>query len=323
MTTKKVHFPSVAVRAPLVPARRLERPLAAGARGHDLGRMGGCGRRARAGLRRAVAELADPRRRPRRPDRGGRATAPGGSGLAADHRERLERRGDSAHGARSLPRVLPVPRRGRRAPLCQIYQRSADVFLGVPFNIASYALLTHMLAQQADLEPGDLVWTGGDCHIYDNHREQVETLLAREPVPVPVAPPPPPAGLDLRLRVRGLRGRRVRAPSGDPRAGRRVKVALVAAVARGGVIGRDGGLPWRLPEDLAHFREVTMGHPVVMGRRTWESLPERFRPLPGRRNVVVTRSSDWNAEGAERAGSLARGARTALRRGARLGHRRR
>jgi thymidylate synthase len=68
---------------------------------------------------------------------------------------------------------------------CQVYQRSADVFLGVPFNIASYALLTHMLAQQADLEPAELVWTGGDCHIYDNHREQVETQLAREPYPFP------------------------------------------------------------------------------------------------------------------------------------------
>jgi len=68
---------------------------------------------------------------------------------------------------------------------CQVYQRSADAFLGVPFNIASYALLTHMLAQQCDLEPGDLVWTGGDCHIYDNHREQVETLLARDPFPYP------------------------------------------------------------------------------------------------------------------------------------------
>ena len=81
-------------------------------------------------------------------------------------------------------------------------------------------------------------------------------------------------------------------------------VALVAAVARGGVIGRDGGLPWRLPEDLAHFREVTMSHPVVMGRRTWESLPERFRPLPGRRNIVVTRRPVWIFDGAERAGSL-------------------
>jgi thymidylate synthase len=68
---------------------------------------------------------------------------------------------------------------------CQIYQRSADVFLGVPFNIASYALLTHMFAQQSDLEPAELIWTGGDCHIYDNHREQVETQLAREPYPFP------------------------------------------------------------------------------------------------------------------------------------------
>jgi thymidylate synthase len=68
---------------------------------------------------------------------------------------------------------------------CQIYQRSADVFLGVPFNIASYSLLTHMFAQQADLEPGELVWTGGDCHIYDNHREQVETQLGRDPYAYP------------------------------------------------------------------------------------------------------------------------------------------
>ena len=83
-----------------------------------------------------------------------------------------------------------------------------------------------------------------------------------------------------------------------------MKVALVAAVAHGGVIGRDGVLPWRLPEDMAHFRQVTMGHAVVMGRRTWDSLPDRFRPLPGRRNIVVTRNPEWSAEGAERAGSL-------------------
>ena len=82
------------------------------------------------------------------------------------------------------------------------------------------------------------------------------------------------------------------------------RIGLVWAEASGGVIGAGGGMPWHVPEDLAHFKEVTLGAPVVMGRRTWDSLPARFRPLPGRRNIVVTRSVEWADQGAERAASL-------------------
>ena len=81
-------------------------------------------------------------------------------------------------------------------------------------------------------------------------------------------------------------------------------VALIWAQSTSGIIGRDGAIPWQVPEDLARFKELTMGHTVVMGRRTWESLPARFRPLPGRRNVVVSRNPDYRAGGAEVVDSL-------------------
>ncbi len=83
-----------------------------------------------------------------------------------------------------------------------------------------------------------------------------------------------------------------------------MQLGVIYARARNGVIGVKGDLPWHLPEDLAHFKAVTQGCPVIMGRKTWDSLPPRFRPLPGRRNIVVTRQADWQAPGAERAGSL-------------------
>lgn len=90
------------------------------------------------------------------------------------------------------------------------------------------------------------------------------------------------------------------------------RVGLVWAEAAGGVIGADGGMPWHVPEDLAHFKSVTLGSPVVMGRRTWESFPDRYRPLPERRNIVVTRDPQWAADGAERSGSLEDALATAM-----------
>ena len=84
-----------------------------------------------------------------------------------------------------------------------------------------------------------------------------------------------------------------------------MKLHLIFARARNGVIGKDNQMPWHLPEDLAHFKQVTQGHPVIMGRKTWDSLPPRYRPLPGRRNIVITRQAHWQADGATCAASLA------------------
>lgn len=85
----------------------------------------------------------------------------------------------------------------------------------------------------------------------------------------------------------------------------RPRIGLIWAQARGGVIGQDGVMPWHLPEDLAHFKRTTLSHPVIMGRKTWDSIPPRFRPLPGRRNIVVTRQADWSEIGAESSPNLA------------------
>jgi dihydrofolate reductase len=83
------------------------------------------------------------------------------------------------------------------------------------------------------------------------------------------------------------------------------RLHLIFARAANGVIGKDGRLPWHLPEDMAHFKRTTAGQPVIMGRKTWDSLPPKFRPLPGRTNIVVTRQAGWQAQGALRAASLA------------------
>jgi dihydrofolate reductase len=88
-------------------------------------------------------------------------------------------------------------------------------------------------------------------------------------------------------------------------------VALIWAQAANGVIGRDGEIPWHLPEDMKHFRSVTTGSTVVMGRVTWDSLPTRFRPLPDRRNLVLTRRPDWSAPGATRVADVEHAVREA------------
>jgi dihydrofolate reductase len=81
-------------------------------------------------------------------------------------------------------------------------------------------------------------------------------------------------------------------------------INLIWAQARNRVIGNDGTMPWHLPEDLAHLKRTTLGCPVIMGRKTWDSIPAKFRPLPGRTNIVLTRQTDWQASGAQRASNL-------------------
>ena len=83
-----------------------------------------------------------------------------------------------------------------------------------------------------------------------------------------------------------------------------MNINMIFARSANGVIGNNNAMPWHLPEDLAHFKKLTLGSPVIMGRKTWDSLPPKFRPLPGRVNIVITRQLDWQALGAHTAGSL-------------------
>jgi dihydrofolate reductase len=83
-----------------------------------------------------------------------------------------------------------------------------------------------------------------------------------------------------------------------------MQINLIWAQARNRVIGKDGTMPWHLPEDLAHLKRTTLGYPVIMGRKTWDSIPPKFQPLPGRTNIVLTRQTDWNKNGAQRASDL-------------------
>ncbi len=226
-------------------------------------------RRARAGLRRAVALVA---RRGRRA-RSTRSRPPFDLLKRDPHSRRII---VNAWNVGELDSMALTPCHalfqfyvadGRLS--CQLYQRSADIFLGVPFNIASYALLTHMLAQQCDLVPGEFIWTGGDCHLYVNHLEQARLQLAREPLPLPrleLRRRPP---IDLRLPLRGLRGRRLPVTSSHQGPDRRMKKSAKYR-------------PFAVPgSHHPHMRHASRGSSRIRGGTAVRGAPFRH-PRPGR-----------------------------------------
>ena len=197
---------------------------------------------------------------------------------------------------RAVPRL--DPRAGASTTSCTWSTTSArgDTPIGVPSNMAQYTALGLMIEQLTGYEFVEYVHWIQYAHIYANQFAAVDEMLAREPRALPT----------LRLTEAGRRVtdihdfraehfvlERLRPASGHPRhpGAHLMGVSLVVAYARNGVIGRDGGLPWHLPSDMQHFRELTTGGTVVMGRKTYASIPDAFRPLPGRRNIVLSRDA--------------------------------
>ena len=184
LTTKKLHLRSIIVELLWFLRGDTNIRWLQGAQGQHLGRMGRRERRSRPGLWQAVARLGSA---------DGRHIDQIANLVELIRRDPYSRRQIvTAWNPGEIPRMALAPchclfqtqvAAGRLN--LQLYQRSADIFLGVPFNIASYALLTHMLARECGLEPGVFVWTGGDCHLYSNHLEQARLQLTREPRPLP------------------------------------------------------------------------------------------------------------------------------------------